>query len=203
LVAGIVKKKMKNKTVSRKKEKNKSKTKKEISENQKGIIQLKENNPDLEREIEEEFQEKLSNEFFETQIKPSASAKAPVLEKIMQSEEFSQIPDIIETSQREIKNEMDEGRGNYASSSNTPKYLSGRTENIDENKKYESNFVPPVLKNREIPSHSLRQEFSNQSNERWRNQASEQKMNEIDFIEHERRLPFEEAREKYKRVNLR
>ncbi len=188
---------MKNPKKSKKKkskeEKQESKIEEEVREAEKAIThRLREILNDEEKEIEErgieqfEFQESL----------PSIEAKAPVLERIIQREIPSPIMEI-EPERREAN----ERRIDYSPATETNYGFERREENNEE-KKYESNFVPPVLSRREMPTNAMRQEFLKPQSENWSNRMNEPQLNEIDFIEEETRLPFEEQK-KYKRAKLR
>jgi len=160
-----------------------------------GKTTLRETLNDEEKEIEDE------EEFFEEPIKqifPSIEISAPILERIIQRE--VPVQPLIETEQ--TGREADEKRINY-SPTNEPKYgFVRRTE--EKEKKYETNFVPPVLTRRELFSEGgMRREFLKPSENIWSNQSNEQQLNEIDFVEQEARLPFEEQQKKYKRAKLR
>jgi hypothetical protein len=158
----------------------------------------------LEEEVEQaekEFEQSDEETFFEEPIKqifPSIEISAPILERIIQRE--VPVQPLIETEQ--TGREEDKKRINY-SPTNEPKYgFVRRTE--EKEKKYETNFVPPVLTRRELFSEGgMRREFLKPSENIWSNQSNEQQLNEIDFVEQEARLPFEEQQKKYKRAKLR
>jgi hypothetical protein len=170
-----------------KKKRKKSEEKKKESKLEEGIKEVKK----AEKEIEQDF--------FEEPVRqiPIAEIGAPVLERIIQRETIStQIS-------AETEQEKNEKRIDYSPNSNQPNYGFQRNTEKDEEKKYETNFAPPVLTRREMPSNATRQEFINPQAETWSNKINESKLNEIEFIEEERRLPFEEEQKKYKRFKLR
>lgn len=176
------------KTNSKKKGKKKSKIE------EKEETKLEEEIKQAEKEIEEK-------EFFEEpvrQIPISAEIKAPVLERIIERQTIP-LQNPVET---EAERRAGEGRIDYSPASNEPNY--GFTRNIreDEEKKYETSFIPPVLTRREISENEIRQEFLKQPAESWSNRIDESQLNKIDFIEEGTKLPFEEQK-KYKRFKLR
>ncbi len=149
-------------------------------------------NPPLASQIKEDFFEESIR-----QIPISTEIKSPVLERIIQRQEPAPIQEF--TNQQEEARE--EVRINY-SPINEPNYSFARNKEEDEEKKYETNFVPPVLTRREF-SPEIRREFLKQPENVWGNQTNEPQLDEIGFIEEETRLPFEEQQKKYKRAKLR
>ena len=177
-------------------EKPKKKTKK--FEERKEETKLEEEITKAEEEIEESREE-----FFEEPVRQlpiSSQTSAPVLERIIENQTPAEIPveSSFSTEQREAR---EQPAVNYAPA-NEPQYGFRRTEREDKEKKYETNFVPPVLSRREFSQEGIRREFLKPSENVW-NPSSEQQIDEIDFIEQEARLPFEEQQKKYKRTKLR
>jgi hypothetical protein len=177
---------MKRKKINSKKKTKKFGEKKEESRLEEEIRAVKK----TEKEIEQEF--------FEEPIRqiPIAEMRAPVLERIIQRENISTQISV------ETEPEKNEKRIDYSPAANS-NYGFSRNTTKDEEKKYETNFVPPVLSRREMPSNVMRQEFINPQGENWGNKIHESQLNEIEFIEEERRLPFEEEQKKYKRFKFR
>jgi len=145
--------------------------------------------------------EEIEQDFFEEpvrQISISTETKAPVLERIIQRQMPIENPVEIE-QQRETRGER---RIDYSPVSNEPNYGFARNTE-DEEKKYESTFVPPVLTRMEISGNEMRQEFLKPQNETLGNKINENWQSiDIDIVEEETRLPFEEQK-KYKRFKLR
>ena len=96
----------------------------------------------------------------------------------------------------------EEAKINY-SPTNEPNYGFARNKEEDKEKKYETNFVPPVLTRREFSTENMRREFLKSPEQTWNSQTNEQQLDDIDFIQEETRLPFEEQQKKYKRARLR
>jgi len=153
-----------------------------------------------ETKLEKEVKNAEEEEFFEEpvrQISISEEIKAPVLERVIER----QIP-IQNQFEIQLPEETRERRIDYSPVSNEPNYSFTRTTTEEEEKKYETNFVPPVLTRREIQEREIRQEFLKPPAEDWGNRIDESLLNEIGFLEDERKLPFEEQK-KYKRLKLR
>lgn len=120
--------------------------------------------------------------------------KAPVLERIATQRPIEE-PSIILPEQTE-----DEKRIDYAVS-NEPKYSTGR-EIEQEERKYETTFIPPVLTRREISGG--REDFFRPREDTW---GEVKQINEIpQQFETMRttgeRLPFEAEEKKYKKVKF-
>jgi len=177
--------------------KNSKKRKKKKFEEKKEETKLEEEVKEAEKEIEKKAE--LEEDFFEEPIRRipiSAETSSPVLERIIQRE----IPNpIIETTQE--REEINERRIDYSPTTQTNYGFERRREN--EEKKYESNFVPPVLSSRETLN-AIRPEFLKSQTETWTPaRGNNQEFIESEFIEEERKLPFEEHQKKYKRTRLR
>ena len=171
-----------------KKKAKKSEEKKEESRLEEEIKEVKK----AEKEIEQDFFEEPVR-----QIPMIAETGAPVLERIIQRE-------TIQTQiSAETEPERNEKRIDYSPNSNQPNYGFQRNAAESEEKKYETNFVPPVLSRREMPFNATRQEFLKPPAETWSSKINESQLNEIEFIEEERKLPFEEQQKKYKRFKFR
>ncbi len=172
----------KTKKVSKKKSK-----KEEVKEER-----LEEEIREAEKEIENEI------DFFDEPrtIPIQQEVKAPVLERIIQRETPMPVPIEPQGEERE-----EEKRINY--SVNEPQYNFARNAKEDEEKKYETNFVPPVLTRQEFSEEGMRREFLKSPEQAWQNQGNESQLSDLDFIESETRLPFEEQQKKYKRAKLR
>jgi hypothetical protein len=165
---------------------------KEESKLEEEIKEIKKEVKKIEEDEEDFFEEPVR------QIPVSAEAEAPVLERIVQRETSNTI---IETNQERA--EENKKRIDYSPNSNQPNYGFQRNTAEDEERKYETNFAPPVLSRREISPREIRQEFLKPREENIDNNINEQLLNEIEFVEEERRLPFEEEQKKYKRLKLR
>jgi len=155
---------------------------------------------EVEKKDEEENGEQ---EFFEEPVRQfqTQEIRAPILERIIQRE--VPINNMIETQpETREREEREERRIDYSPASNQPNY--GFTGNREENKekKYESTFVPPVLSTREVFRNERRQEFLRPREEMLNNRINEQQLDDINVMESETRLPFEEQK-KYKRFKLR
>ncbi len=186
---------MKKETDSKKKKK---KTKKSEQENSVNEERLEEEIIEAEKEIRNEEPEET---FFDepiTRLPIQERTNAPVLERLIQRQEQIIPEEFI--NQQEQRNDREERRIDYSPTSNQPNYGFQRNTN-DEEKKYESTFVPPVLSRREIQGDGMRQEFLRPQTETWQNRTSEQQLENIDIIEQETKIPFEEQR-KYKRHRL-
>lgn len=182
---------MKRKKISSKKRKNKSK--KKIEEKKREELKLEEIKEIKKTEDEEEFFEEPVR-----QISSSQEISAPILERIIQRE--TSAPSI--EFNQELAEERGERRTDYSLNPNQLNYLPAARQEGEE-KKYETDFVPPVLSRREISARELRQDFLKPQNEAQGNKTNEAWLNEVDFIEEERKLPFEEKQKKYKRFRLR
>jgi len=179
---------MKKKSVSKKrKEKRIRKEKPEESE-------IEEEIENAEKEINLEELTKTENGA-EENIKNfliSEKVKAPVLERIANQEtipSFVQIGTERETPERKI---------DYAIS-NEPKYSAGTTF-LQEEKKYETTFIPPSLTQRETPE----REFFMPMKNAWEEtkQISETPEQFGMFESKRKKLPFEEEQKKYKRTKF-
>ncbi len=171
----------------------KIKEKKAKKSEEKKETKLEEEIIKIEKQIKEE-------DFFEEPVRQlpiSAESSAPVLERIIQRE----IPTPIVEQQAERETAGNESRINYTSA-NEPQYGFQRNTANDEEKKYETNFVPPVLSRREF-SADMKREFLKSPEQAWGSKADEQGLEEINFMEEKRRLPFEEQQKKYRRAKLR
>jgi len=175
---------------SKKKEKKKSKKPEEKKEETKLEQEIKQAEKAIEIE-QDSFEEPL------IQIPISTETKAPVLERIIQKAEQAPIQEFTNQEQ-----ERGERRIDYSPVSNQPNYGFERHSDEEQEKKYESTFVPPVLSRREIFGNEMKQEFLRPQEEIWSNRRNEQQLEEIDIMEKETKLPFEEQK-KYKRVKLR
>lgn len=156
----------------------------------------------LEEEIKK-AEEEVEEDFFEEpvrQIPTITEVSAPVLERIIQRQPL-EMQNTIETGQPE-RETREEGRINYTAT-NEPNYGFARNTEENEEKKYETTFVPPVLTRREFSEEGMRREFLKPSENVWAPSQDERQLSEIDFIEQETRLPFEEQQKKYKRTKLR
>jgi hypothetical protein len=176
----------KKKSVSKKKEKKRKPEEKKKVE--KSDLEI-----DIEK-IEKELQpEKLPDFNFEDRIieLPSEEVKAPVLERTIRQEPMP-------VDFREFSREETGERIEYAPT-NEPNYNFARTPE-DEEKKYETKFVPPVLTRRQFLA-DMREELKPQ-NEAWSSKTNEKETITTDNLEEQRRLPFEQQR-KYKRHKLR
>jgi hypothetical protein len=171
----------------------KEKSKKIIQKN-KEEIKISE----IEKEVKKAEEEiKNDEEVFEEPIRQiPLSAGAPVLERIIQREAPAQIIEASRESEQKEEKKID-----YSPDSQSNYGFERSRE--DEGKKYESSFTPPVLSRREISTREMKQNFLNPQNERFENRMNETQLNEIDFIENEKKLPFEEQQKKYKRFRLR
>jgi len=157
----------------------------------------------LEEEIKEAEEEIEEGEIFEEpvrQIPTITEISAPILERIIQRQP-SEMQNTIEPEQPE--REMREERRIDYTVTNEPNYGFARNTEEDEEKKYETTFVPPVLTRREFSEEGMRREFLKPSENVWNTQSNERQLSEVDFIEQETRLPFEEQQKKYKRTKLR
>lgn len=161
------------------------------------ITKLRETLNDEKKEIKQKAE--TEEDFFEPvrQLPIQEETRAPVLERIIQSQEPI-MPMQQFTNQQE---EREERRIDY-SAQNQPNYGFERNTKDKEEKKYESSFVPPILLRREISGSEIRQEFLRPREETWQKGTNEQQLGEIDVIMEEARLPFEEQK-KYKRHKLR
>ncbi len=150
----------------------------------------------LEREIKEAENEIKGEETVERQeaireFLPVTEIKAPVLERIMQRQ--APIQPVVGEQRQENERRID-----Y--SVNQPNYTARNTTEEDE-RKYETNFVPPVLTRRDFTDNSMRREFLKPQERVWGN-IDESELNEVEFFEEERKLPFEEQK-KYKKYKFR
>jgi len=161
------------------------------------ITKLRETLNDEKKEIKQKAE--TEEDFFEPvrQLPIQEETRAPVLERIIQSQEPI-MPMQQFTNQQE---EREERRIDY-SAQNQPNYGFERNTKDKEEKKYESSFVPPILSRREISGSEMKQEFLRPREETWQKGTNEQQLGEIDVIMEEARLPFEEQK-KYKRFKLR
>jgi hypothetical protein len=168
--------------------------KKTVSEKKKNEEELEEEIKNAEKEITlEELTESMpENNIRELLI--TKEIKAPVLERIANQEEIPSFNQF-ETPQRETE----ERRIDY-SVSNEPKYSAGITEQEQE-RKYETNFIPPVLNQREIIG---REEFFKPMRSAWETteQMAETPGHFERFETERKRLPFEEEQKKYKKVKF-
>ena len=180
---------------SRKKEE--TKLEEEVKEAEKSIThRLRETQNDEEKEIEQNSESE--QEFFEEPIRqiPISTSGAPVLERIIERE----IPNPVIEQPIQAREETNERRIEYSATTDTNYGFETRRENSDE-KKYESSFVPPVLSRRE-ELNAVRPEFLRPQTETWTpTRTNNDEFIESEFIEEERKLPFEE-RKKYKRTKL-
>ena len=174
------------------KTKSPSKKKGKIKSEEKQETKLEKDIEKVEEKIErmEEIEQGIRiNEFL-----PITDSKAPVLERIIQRE----IP--VQSSQIEIeqRERTDDRRVDYAPVSNAPNYGFARnTANTDDDeRKYETAFVPPVLSRVET-ARNMRQEFIRPQTGIW-NDGNEQQT-DIEFMQTETKLPFEEQQKKYRR----
>ena len=178
----------------------KKKSKKEIKEKKEiDFSDIEEKLKQAEKEIENE-REIEQQEFFEEPVRtiPVSADTSPVLERIIQSQEPI-MPMQQFTNQQE---EREERRIDY-SAQNQPNYgFQRNSDEEQEEKKYESSFVPPILSRREISGSEMKQEFLRPREETWQKGTNEQQLGEIDVIREKARLPFEEQK-KYKRHKLR
>ncbi len=175
------------------------KKKKENKSKQESSKKIKIDESMLEKEVEEveekkEDEQKEFNEFIESS--PQVTAKAPILEKVRAMERIQEI------ELPSAKQETTERRIDYVAKSNAPKYsVFGRT-GEEEEKKYESVFIPPVLSRREMratrthellrPSEQMLTDENNPSLQfvEWEN------------FEDSAGLPFEKQEKKYKKFRL-
>lgn len=157
-------------------------------------VSKKNKEEELEEEIIEAEKEIPKKEIIEGPTEPLTltEVKAPVLEKII-SQEPVPMPEI---APQEI--EREEKEINYVS--NEPKYSTGR-EVEQEERKYETSFIPPVLNQRESIG---REEFFKPMRSAWERteQIAETPEHFERFETERRRLPFEEEQKKYKRVKF-
>lgn len=178
---------------------NSEKTKKKKSKKEKRKIDfsdIEEKIKQLEAEKEIEEQTESEDNFFEPirTIPISAEISAPVLERIIQRETPID-------SSVEIESPREEERRIDYSAQNQPNYGFQRATGENEEKKYESTFVPPVLSRRgELDA--IRPKFLKPPTETWTPTRENNEFIESEFIEEERKLPFEEQK-KYKRFKLR
>jgi hypothetical protein len=180
---------MKNKkTVSKKK-----KEKKKEAEEEK----LEEEIEKAEKEIEKEEMGGRREQIKEFLM--PAEVKAPVLERVIIREPVIPTQNQFEMQQKE---RTEERKIDYGIS-NEPKYSAGRDiQTEQEEKKYETTFIPPVLTRRETQG---REEFFRQTKTAW---GEAKQINEtpqqFEALETTRKkLPFEEEQKKYKRVKFR
>jgi len=154
-----------------------------------------------ESELEEEIEETEKNidenkfiEFLQISTKPSA----PVLEKIQNAQEISTLEqDIISSpTHKEERIQID-----YESSLNKPDYSE---QNIEKEKKYQTNFSPPVLTPVNISKELSNQEFIDPLAGKMISPQNDQNQNIIETrpIERESRLPFEKDEKKYRNVKI-
>jgi hypothetical protein len=176
--------------MNKKKKINSKKSKKDKKEK---IIKIEDSLIDKIEESEKEIEEEKIEEPIR-EIPIITEARAPVLERIIQRE-IIENPVPITTGQ-----ERNEKRIDY---SPTEKTNYGFVNVEPEEKKYETEFVPPVLTRRETSQREMRQEFLNPQTDTWSSKIHEPRLSEIDFIEEERKLPFEEQQKKYKRFKFR
>ena len=183
---------------SRKKEKLEEKKQEELEEE----IKI------AEKEIKEG--ENVEEESFSEPIRqlPISNESAPVLERIIQRQEQT-MPTQIEFNNQERENR--ETRITYSPTSNAPNY--GFQRNItdeSEDRKYEDTMTrvpPPVLSRREIFRDETRQQFLKPTANPWQEQGQRQmqedrEARDIELINQDLRLPFEEQK-KYKSNKLR
>lgn len=193
-----IKNNSKKKRINKKQEKKKeTKLEEEIKKAEKAIThRLREIQNNEEKEIEQDSESK--QEFFEEPIRQlpiSSSSNAPVLERIIERE----IPNPIIEQPIQAREETNERRIEYSPTKDT-NYNSERIVEGEE-KNYESVFVPPVLSRRE-ESNTVRPEFLKPQSEAWTQvRRDDNQFIESEFIEEERKLPFEEQK-KYKRTKL-
>lgn len=84
------------------------------------------------------------------------------------------------------------------SASNEPKYSDTTTTNEKDEKKYESEFRPPIL--RQTDSRELRQEILTPPREAGMQESQDPSMIETNILEQRRREPFETQEKKYSKV---
>jgi len=182
------------KNISKKRKEKSKKSEEKESRLEEEIKEVKKEEKEIERNAEQE------DDFFEEpirQIPISAEIGAPVLERIIQKN--APIDNPIEIEQ---PRERGERRIDYSPASNQPNYGFARNREENQEKKYESTFVPPVLSRREISGNEMKQEFLRPQGEAWNNRTNEHQLENVDVMEQETRLPFEEQK-KYKRHKLR
>jgi len=186
------------KKASKKKENKKTKKTKEKAKQEE---KLEEEIKAAEKEIEKTEAEP---EFFEEPIRqlPITEVKAPVLERIIETQPEQQIPTESFTD-RINRTEREERRIDYFPASNEPNYSFQRNREENEEKKYESNFVPPVLSTREIFRQERRQEFLRPQQEVQSQREEETLLEGIELLKQDMKLPFEQEQRKYKRHKLR
>ncbi|MCX6747260.1 MAG: hypothetical protein NTU63_03970 [Candidatus Pacearchaeota archaeon] len=193
-----MKKKQSRKEIDSKEDKKKKPKESEIkkSEGKESDLEKKVEEKNEEEEIEEEF-----NEFkeFVPQVAPQIATRSPVLERInrvTQTQQEVEIPN--QTAKTENK------RIDYSTVSNLtnePKYNFSVNDEQEE-RKYETNFVPPVLSRKD--SQSMRQEFLMPSDRSWKSENSniDSQSVEWDIFEDIKKLPFETEQKKYKPFRL-
>jgi len=177
--------------------KNKSVSKKKKKENKIKEEKLEEEIKEAEKEINLEELTKTENRA-EENIKNfliSEEVKAPVLERIANQETFLSSSRFEPQQKKEIEEER---KMDYAIS-NEPKYSAGTT-SLQEEKKYETTFIPPSLTQRETPE----REFFMPMKSAWEEakQISETPEQFGMFESKRKKLPFEEEQKKYKRTKF-
>ncbi len=161
-----------------------------IKKEQKKISEIEEEVKKAEKEIEEEKSE-IREERISEFLTPM-NIKAPVLERIA-SQQRMETP-----AERNMQEKSGEKKIDYAAS-NEPKYSTGIIR--EEEKKYETSFIPPVLARDESMNrkHEFLRPTEKMTWERQTNQDSQ--FIETDVIEHGR-LPFEGEQKKYKKIKF-
>ena len=178
-----MKKKISKKKKKEDKEKKESEIEEEIEEAEKEIV------------LEEIKEEKNIDERSIREFLPLIETKAPILERIaiQETPAFNQSRTEQEETTRETKPDY--------TTSNEPKYSTGR-EIEQEERKYETTFIPPVLTRREISG--SREDFFMPKEDTWGEvRAINETPQEFETMHDEkRRLPFEEEQKKYKRIKF-
>ena len=160
----------------------------------KGKIKALEKEDSLETEIEKTEQEIENLEFHES-LQPTPTS-APVLKQV---ETFTKEPLESNISSSSITPSKEETGVNYTTK-NEPKYAGAvATDNLDE-KKYESEFKPPVLSQTE--SGGFRQEILTQQREAGMQESGNTSRIETNTLEQKRREPFGTQEKKYQKVNF-
>jgi hypothetical protein len=181
---------MKNKKTNSKKIRQRRKKKQKKHKQKEG--ELEEEIKKIEEEIKEE-------NFFEEPIREisiPAEIKAPVLERIIEK----QIPPMQNQFETQPEPEINQRRIDYSPFPKEPAYNFTRTTE-DEEKKYETSFIPPVLTKKEVLEKEIKQEFLKPPTESWSNKIDESRLSEIEFVKEETGLPLEEQK-KYKKLKI-
>ncbi len=168
--------------------------KREIKEIKKEKKKIEES--DLEKDIEE-TEEVIENSEFHDFLQPTQTS-APVLTKVETVQEPLETSIAMTSFSPTKETGIDYTTGNNAQ--NQPKYTGAiDTDNLDE-RKYESEFRPPIL--RPIGSERFREEILTSPKEIGMQETEDTSRIETNIIEQKRKEPFETQEEKYREVRF-